>query len=108
MGNSKLAAGCHLPGAGPEPSPAAGANSILGRVQGNYIAAGLQTLGPATAAAPSHHEVLIEAGHLGTVRLFIEKKLVRHNGHSHYYWAAYRAEPEPPASSGIGNASIQK
>ncbi|WP_116324727.1 hypothetical protein [Cupriavidus taiwanensis] len=96
MGNSKLAAGCHLPGAGPEPSPAAGANGILGRVQGNYIAAGLQTLEPATAAAPNHHEVLIDAGHLRTVRLFIEKKLARHNRHSHYYWSAYRAEPESP------------
>ncbi|MBB3006063.1 hypothetical protein [Cupriavidus alkaliphilus] len=96
MGNSKLAAGCHLPGAGSEPSPAAGANGILGRVQGNYIAAGLQTLGPATATAPSHHKLLIDAGYLGTVRLFVEKKLARHNRHSHYYWAAYRAELEGP------------
>ena len=94
MGNSKLAAGCHLPGENAEAAPAArGTNGILGRVQGNHIAAGLHTLGPATAAAPSHHEVLIDAGHLGTVRLFVEKKLARHNRHSHYYWSAYRAEP---------------
>lgn len=50
MGNSKLAAGCHLPGAASDPSPAAGANGILGRIQGDHIAAGLQTLGRATAA----------------------------------------------------------
>jgi hypothetical protein len=98
MGNSKLAGGCHLPREDSEPDPAAlGANGILGRVQGDHIAPGLQSLGPATATAPSHHEVLIDAGHLGTVRLFIEKKLARHNRHSHYYWSAYRAEPEGPA-----------
>ncbi|AEI77529.1 hypothetical protein CNE_1c21950 [Cupriavidus necator N-1] len=93
MGNSKRAAGCHLPATTPEPFPAPGANGILGRVQGHYIAAGLQTLPRATHDGPSHHEVLVEAGHLGTVRLFIEKKLARHNRHSHYYWSAYRAEP---------------
>ncbi|WP_279615823.1 hypothetical protein [Cupriavidus alkaliphilus] len=38
--------------------------------------------------------MLIDAGYLGTVRLFVEKKLARHNRHSHYYWAAYRAELE--------------
>ncbi|SPD46692.1 conserved protein of unknown function [Cupriavidus neocaledonicus] len=53
----------------------------------------MQTLGPATRDSLSHHEVLIDAGHLGTVRLFIEKKLARHHRHSHYYWSAYRAEP---------------
>ncbi len=93
MGNSRLAAGCHLPAATTATYPTTGASGILARVQTDHIAAGLQTLGPATADAPSHHEVLIDASHLGTVRLFIEKKLVRHHRHSHYYWSAYRAEP---------------
>ncbi len=93
MGNSKLAARCHLSAAGHDQVPAIGANGILAQVQGNYIAAALRTLGPATREAPSHHEVLVEAGHLGTVRLFIEKKQARHGRHSHYFWSAYRAEP---------------
>jgi len=96
MGNSKLAAGCHLPAAAHEPVPAIGANGILAHVQGNYIAAALQTLGPATREAPTHHEVLVEAGHLGTVRLFVEKKQARHGRHSHYFWSAYRAEAVDP------------
>ncbi|MCO4864405.1 hypothetical protein MKD38_22220 [Cupriavidus sp. WGlv3] len=92
MGNSKRAASCHLPAATPE-YPVPGANGILAQVQGHHVAAALQTLPRATADAPNHHEVLVEAGHLGTVRLFVVKKLARHNRHSHYYWSAYRAEP---------------
>lgn len=92
MGNSKRAATCHLPAATPE-YPVPGANGILAQVQGHHVAAALQTLPRATADAPHHHEVLVDAGHLGTVRLFIVKKLARHNRHSHYYWSAYRAEP---------------
>ncbi|SPC05387.1 hypothetical protein [Cupriavidus taiwanensis] len=92
MGNSKRAAGCHLPAAAPE-YLVPGANGILAQVQGHHVAAALQALPRATAEAPNHHEVLVEAGHLGTVRLFIVKKHARHNRHSHYYWSAYRAEP---------------
>lgn len=93
MGNNKFAARCHLPPAASDTYPLPGANGILAQVQGHHVAAALQTLGPATRDAPDHHEVLVEAGHLGTVRLFIQKKLARHNRHSHYYWSAYRAEP---------------
>lgn len=95
MGNSKLAANCHLQSAAPSESPNP-ANGILGRIQGHYIAASLATLTPATADAPPHHEVVIDAGPAGTVRLFIEKKRVRHHRHSHYFWSAYRAEPVRP------------
>ncbi|QRQ86233.1 hypothetical protein [Cupriavidus oxalaticus] len=92
MGNSKLAAGCHVRTTAYDPVPPIGASGILAQVQGNHIAAGLRTLGPATREAPSHHEVLVDAGHLGTVRLFVEKKQARHGRHSHYFWSAYRAE----------------
>ena len=85
MGNSKLAARCHVPAATQETYPTPGANGSLAPVQGRPVAAALQTLGPATRDAPSHHEVVVETGHLGTVRLFIEKKLARHHRHSHYY-----------------------
>jgi|GEM_PF-971625 len=95
MGNSKLAAKCHLRPPAPSETPNQ-AHGILGRIQGDYIAAGLATLPTATADAPSHHEVVIDAGPAGTVRLFIEKKRVRHHRHSHYFWSAYRAEPVRP------------
>lgn len=92
MGNSKLAARCHLPAKTADTARSVDANGILAQVQGNHIAAALRALGPATREAPSHHEVLVQAGHLGTVRLFIEKKQARHGRHSHYFWSAYRAE----------------
>ncbi|WP_434033613.1 hypothetical protein [Cupriavidus sp. a3] len=91
MGNSKLAAGCHL-SSGPSHIAPTGENGILGQVHGQYIAAAIGTLGRATREAPDRHEVVIEAGHAGTVRLFIEKKRARHGRYSHYYWSAYRAD----------------
>lgn len=94
MGNSKLAARCHEPPGAPDSYPVAGANGILARIEGHYIAAALRTLGPTTRDGPSHREVLVEAGHAGTVRIFIEKKLARHGRYTHYFWSAYRAEPE--------------
>jgi hypothetical protein len=95
MGNSKLAAKCHLRAAAPSEPPNQ-AHGILGRIPGDYIASGLATLPIATADAPPHHEVVIDARAAGTVRLFIEKKRVRHHRHSHYFWSAYRAEPVRP------------
>lgn len=92
MGNSKLAAKCHLRSSASSEFPSQ-AHGILDRVQGDYIAAGLATLPPATVDAPPHHEVEIDAGPAGKVRLFIAKKRVRHHRHSHYFWSAYRAEP---------------
>ncbi|AGW89724.1 MULTISPECIES: hypothetical protein [Cupriavidus] len=94
MGNSKLAARCHAPPDAPDSYPVAGANGILARIEGHYIAAALRTLGSATRDGPSHREVLVDAGHAGTVRLFIEKKRARHGRYTHYFWSAYRAEPE--------------
>lgn len=99
MGNSKLAAKCHL-GSASSSEATNQAHGILGRVQGDYIASGLAMLPTATADAPSHHEVVIDAGPAGTVRLFIEKKRVRHHRHSHYFWSAYRAEPVRPDDPG--------
>lgn len=92
MGNNKLAAKCHPRSSAPLAAPNQ-AHGILGRIQGDYIASGLATLPAATADAPPHHEVVIDAGPAGKVRLFIEKKRVRHHRHSHYFWSTYRAEP---------------
>ncbi|MBF6987275.1 hypothetical protein [Cupriavidus sp. IK-TO18] len=94
MGNSKLAASCHLSSDLSDAAPAAAENGILGQIHGQYIAAAIGTLGRATREATDRHEVIVEAGHAGTVRLFIEKKRARHGRYSHYYWSAYRAEPE--------------
>ena len=96
MGNNKLASRCHMPAAAPDSYPVPGANGILGRIPGHYIAAALGTLGPATRDGPGHREVLLEAGHAGTVRLFIENKQAPHGRHTHHYWSAPSCpEPEP-------------
>ncbi len=92
MGNSKLAAGCHIRSGDRADPPASAENGILGQIHGQYIAAAIGTLGRATREAPDHHEVVVEAGHAGTVRVFIEKKRARHGRYSHYFWSAYCAE----------------
>lgn len=74
MGNSKLAARCHLPAETNGESLAHSQNGILGSIHGQYIAAALGTLGRATRESADHHQVIVEAGHAGTVRLFIEEK----------------------------------
>jgi len=96
MGNSKLAARCHLPAKTHGEDLAHSGNSILGSIPGQYIAAGLGTLGRATRESADHYEVIVEAGHAGTVRLFIEKKRAQHGRYTHYFWSAYRAEPVDP------------
>lgn len=74
--------------------PVFGATGILGAVQSQDVSAALQTLGePSSATMRQHREVLVEAGGLGLVRLFIELKCSRHGRSSHYFWSAYRAEP---------------
>ncbi|HKU28802.1 MAG TPA: hypothetical protein VJQ54_25245 [Candidatus Sulfotelmatobacter sp.] len=92
MGNSKCAAGCHMSSDTSGIAPAATENGILGQIHGQYIAAAIGTLGRATREAPDRHEVVVEAGHAGTIRLFIEKKRAQHGRDSHYYWSAHRAE----------------
>ncbi len=92
MGNSKSASGCQIPSAGSTVQPLPADNGILSRVRGDYIAQALATLQPPTRDGANQHQVVIDAGHLGAVRLYIERKQVRHRKHSHFYWAAYRAE----------------
>ncbi|MFJ4294099.1 hypothetical protein ACIP1U_30705 [Cupriavidus sp. NPDC089707] len=91
MGNSKQAARCQLPTEVKGESLAHSENGILGSIHGQYIAAALGTLGPATRESANHHQVIVEAGHAGTVRLFIEKKRAQHGRYTHYFWSAYRA-----------------
>lgn len=93
MGNSYLASRCHLPEAPSHSLPSPGAEGVLGRVQGQYIASALELLPDAGTTAEIHQEVEIDAGPAGKVRIFIERKRVRHHRHSHYFWSAYRAEP---------------
>jgi hypothetical protein len=92
MGNSKLANGCQAashPGALADPS----LNGILPQVPGDCIAEASLQLAQPTLAGPLHQEVEIDAGHVGRVRLFFERKTARRGRHSHQFWAAYRAEP---------------
>ena len=92
MGNNKLSAGCQIPTNSARSSPERGSqNGILGRVPGDLISRGMASLPDAAAPGPDAHEVIIDARHLGRVRLSIERRKVKHGRHSHYYWSAWFA-----------------
>jgi len=71
-------------------------NGILRQVPGDYIAQALEVLPPPASAPEEKMEVVIEAGHLGPVKIFAERHQARHHKHSHYFWVAYRAEFATP------------
>ena len=93
MGNSRLAAKCHLSRDIASQPPASGANGILGRIQGQYIAEATNLLPPAATSTATHQEIDLDAGPAGRVRFFAERKQAKHHRHSHYFWSVYRAEP---------------
>lgn len=93
MGNNRLAAKCHLPGATSNQPAALGANGILGRIQGQYVSAAILALPPAATSTEVHVEVETDAGPDGRVRFFAERKQAKRHRHSHYFWSVYRAEP---------------
>ncbi|PLP96463.1 hypothetical protein CYJ10_32165 [Cupriavidus pauculus] len=88
-----MAAKCHLPEEVSGQPAATGANGILGRIQGQYVAEATNRLPPAGAATDEHLEIELDAGPAGRVRFFAERKQARHHRHSHYFWSVYRAEP---------------
>ncbi|MGB6104593.1 MAG: hypothetical protein WBF88_12200 [Pusillimonas sp.] len=66
-------------------------NGILAGVPGQYIGEALSQL-PECQADSENTEVVIEAGHLGMVRLFAQPRKAAHGKHSHWFWCAYRAQ----------------
>lgn len=90
MRNSTRANGCQHRVASAAPAPAA--NGILAQVPGHYVAAASGQLPPPRLDGPEHQEVEIDAGHVGRVQLFFERKTARRAKHSHQFWIAYRAE----------------
>lgn len=67
-------------------------NGILEQVPGPYISQAGQTLPPAATAEDRDYEVVIEAGHAGTVRLFFRKQKAKRGKFSHWFWLCKRAE----------------
>ncbi|MDM9561398.1 hypothetical protein [Bordetella petrii] len=67
-------------------------NGILRRVPGGCCAAASATLPPVETAENRPHDVVIEAGHVGCVRIYFRRMRVRHHKHSHWFWHPYRAE----------------
>lgn len=76
-------------------------NGILRRVPGGYCAAASATLPPVETAEDRPHDVVIEAGHAGWVRIYFRRMRVQHHKHSHWFWHPYRAEPAEAPESGI-------
>lgn len=62
MGNSRPAAKCHPPGESSGQPAATGANGILGRIQGQYVAEATSRLPPAATTTDEHVEIELEAG----------------------------------------------
>lgn len=92
MGNSKSAAGCQIPSIAAGQSQGEARNGILPTVRGDYIASALAGLPEPTRDGVTEHQVVIDAGPAGRVRLFVERKTARRGKHSHQYWSVYRAE----------------
>ncbi|WP_088158058.1 hypothetical protein [Achromobacter xylosoxidans] len=67
-------------------------NGILEQVPGQYVAEAKQSLPPAATVEDRDYEVVIEAGHAGTVRLFFRKQKAKRGKFSHWFWVAVRAE----------------
>ncbi|AZS78754.1 hypothetical protein ELS24_10055 [Achromobacter spanius] len=67
-------------------------NGILAQVPGQFIAQASQTLPPAGTAEDRDYHAEIEAGHLGAVRITFRKQKLKRAKHSHWFWAAKRAE----------------
>lgn len=67
-------------------------NGILGRVPGPCISDALRQLPPVESAEDRDYDVVIDAEHVGPVRIFARKQLARHRKHSHWFWLATRAE----------------
>ncbi|CAB3680346.1 hypothetical protein [Achromobacter kerstersii] len=67
-------------------------NGILAQVPGQFTAQASQTLPPAATADDRDYDVVIEARHLGTVRITFRKHKAKRAKHSHWFWLAQRAE----------------
>ncbi|CAB3952641.1 hypothetical protein [Achromobacter piechaudii] len=70
-------------------------NGILEQIPGPFIAQASQTLPPAATAEERDYEVVIDAGHVGPVRLFFRKQKAKRGKFSHWFWRAHRAERAP-------------
>ncbi len=67
-------------------------NGILASVPGEYIAEAINALPDAETAEDRDYEVVLEAGHVGMVRLYACRKKARHGKHTHWFWSVHRAE----------------
>lgn len=76
-------------------------NGILPAVPGDYTHQAMKTL-PAAATAPQEQmSVVVEAGHLGRVRIDFRRYRYRHYKNTFWAWSAVCAvkEPRPPAAA---------
>lgn len=70
-------------------------NGILSLVPGQYIAQAQIGLAAPSTSTEGRVSVLVDAGHVGRVRIHCERKRLKHNKHAHWVWVAYRADLEP-------------
>jgi len=68
-------------------------NGILAKVPGHYVAMISEMLQPPATAEDRDYDVVLEAGHAGTVRLFARKDRYSHGKSFYRFWRVFRAEP---------------
>lgn len=74
-------------------------NGILRAVPGDCIGAAARTLPPpetaGTGTGTDSVSVVVDAGHVGRVRIDFKRVKMRHRRTSHWAWVAWRAERTP-------------
>lgn len=69
---------------------------LLGRIWSGYQAPA-DMLPPAATATQDEISVVVDAGHVGRVRIYYRRIRYRHYRSSHWAWVVNRAEPAPDA-----------
>lgn len=68
-------------------------NGILEQVSGPYVGEAMKTLPPAVTAEDRDYDAVVDAGHLGAVRITFRKQKAKRGKFSHWFWVAKRADP---------------
>ncbi|WP_198087031.1 hypothetical protein [Variovorax sp. E3] len=69
-------------------------NGILAKIPGDLIARGSQTLPRPADGQPEERHVVLDAGHLGRVRITYRLSRSQHHKSRNWFWTACHADVE--------------
>ncbi|WP_419342823.1 hypothetical protein ACM1PE_07095 [Achromobacter sp. PD1] len=67
-------------------------NGILEQVPGPFVSQAKQALPQVGTAEDRDYDAVVDAGHVGRVRIFFRKQKAKRGKFSHWFWVAVRAE----------------